>query len=74
MRTHKILPITYQDYDYDPESFYYYYNVEFLEDFGNFKKGKYEVITVDAIEGVIEHSTVSDIEIIQKFKCTPIND
>lgn len=52
-----------------------YYDVEFTENFGSFKKDeKFRSISVDCQKGLIEAYSEDGSEVIrsQKFKCTPI--
>ena len=68
MQKHKVLPITFLNYEFEDDC-YIFYDVEFLEDFGNFKEGYCDHISVEFDEGVIYHTNENgDTDALQKFK------
>jgi len=75
--TEKLIPFGWDDWEEHDILLNSYYNVEFTEDFGEFKKGeKFSSITVDYIKGIIEAfigSPSDDLKIkTVTFKATPI--
>lgn len=75
----KGLPISYIDWDEGTTTLFHFYECEFLQDFGKFKKGeKYENISVDFdncfVEAYEEIKGNSNPKITnQKFKMIPID-
>ena len=71
----EIIPIEWSGWDEFVILSNIYYDVEFTEDFGEFKKGeKYRSAFVDYQKGLIEGYSDLGTEVVksQKFKCTPI--
>jgi hypothetical protein len=73
----RTIPFSWEAWDKQDELFHTYYDVEFLEDFGEFKKGsKFTLIDVDYGRGVIEvyGDNEGELEVIkrQEYKAMPI--
>lgn len=76
MHLEKTIPFTWKGWDEQDQLIHSYYNVEFTEDFGVFKKDeKFSCITVDYSLGKIEVYNDEGTEIIKKqiYKAIPIN-
>lgn len=55
MKNEKLIPISWNAWDSIDTLFNNYYDIEFTEDFGKFKKGeKYKTISIDYANGRIE--------------------
>lgn len=67
-----IIPIFWEGWDEGDMNVTIFYNVEFYEDFGIFKKGeKFNIISIDYNKGIIQSYNDEGISIIrtQFFKC-----
>lgn len=72
-----ILPIEWEEYDIQDQSVYTFYNVTFIEDFGNIKVNEtFKCIGVDYQEGILETYSEDGADVINtiKFKCIVIED
>ena len=82
MNIEKTIPFSWNAWDQQDVLYHTYYNVEFLEDFGPFKKGeKFSSIDVNYGEGIIESYTGEtdehgDLKVVKmvKYKSIPINE
>ena len=73
--TEKIFPITWKAWDEVGILTNQYYDVEFIDEFGEFKKGdKFKTITINYSEGIIEAYNESGKDIIktQNWTAKPI--
>lgn len=74
--TEKIIPVKWSGWDQIDINIIALYDVEFTEDFGEFKSGEeFKILNVDYEIGYMRAYGVDGIEIIksQEFKCVPIN-
>lgn len=72
-----LIPIVYEEWDQILDGTYQYYEAEFIEDFGVFRKGeKIEVLCISDNKCLIEASTIDNHNVYksQKFKAIPIEN
>lgn len=71
-----LFPLTWKGWDHIDMLFNTYYDVEFTDDFGEFKKGeKYSSISINYSEGFIEAYDENGENVVkkQKYGCVPVN-
>lgn len=76
MHLEKTIPFTWKSWDEVDQLVHSYYDVEFTEDFGSFKKGeKFSAMTVDYGLGKIEVYNNEGTNIVKKqnYKTIPID-
>lgn len=75
MHLEKTIPFTWKGWDDQDTLVHSYYQVEFIEDFGSFKKSdKFSCITVDYGKGFVEaYNDEGEIVKKQNYKAIPID-
>lgn len=75
MPQEKLIPFQWSGWDLQDALFHSYYDVEFTEDFGEFKAGeKYPSISIDYSNGLVEAYSDDGTEVVKKqsFVAKPI--
>lgn len=76
MKKETVLPLTWNGWDQADVMIFQFYDVEFTEDFGTFKKGdKFSSISVNYSSGILEAYDEFGQEVVksQKMVFTPID-